>query len=61
MRHPTEKRAHTKSSVIPVVEYWLERENDQWVHHDVADWFIDRSNACFVWVITFNVVTIEIY
>ena len=32
MHHPTDKIAHTTAFVTPVVEHWLEREIDQWVH-----------------------------
>ena len=34
MHHPTERVSHTMTFVIPVVEYWLEREIAQWVHHE---------------------------
>ena len=30
--HPTDRIAHTKAFVTPVVEHWLEREIAQWVH-----------------------------
>ena len=33
MHHPTDRIAHTTAFVTPVVEYWLEREIAQWVHH----------------------------
>ena len=33
MHHPTERIAHTRAFVTPVVEHWLEREIAQWVHH----------------------------
>ena len=32
MHHPTDRIAHTKAFVTPVVEHWLEREIAQWVH-----------------------------
>ena len=32
MHHPTDRIAHTIAFVTPVVEHWLEREIDQWVH-----------------------------
>ena len=32
MHHPTDRIAHTTVFVAPVVEHWLEREIDQWVH-----------------------------
>ena len=32
MHHPTDRTAHTTAFVTPVVEHWLEREIDQWVH-----------------------------
>ena len=31
---PSYKIANTTAYVTPVVEYWLEREIAQWVHHD---------------------------
>ena len=34
MHHPTDKITHTTAFVTPVVEYWLEREIAQWVHHE---------------------------
>ena len=34
MHHPTDRIAHTTSFVKQVVEYWLEREIAQWVHHE---------------------------
>ena len=34
MQHPTDMTAHTTACVIPVVEYWLERETVQWVYHE---------------------------
>ena len=30
--HPTDRMTHTMAFVTPVVEHWLERETDQWVH-----------------------------
>ena len=30
--HPTDRRVH--GLCLPVVEYWLEREIAQWVHHE---------------------------
>ena len=30
MHHPTDRIAHTRANVIPVVEHWLEREISQW-------------------------------
>ena len=30
MHHPTDRIAHTKAFVTPVVEHWLEREIAQW-------------------------------
>ena len=32
MHHPTDRITHTTAFVTPVVEHWLEREIDQWVH-----------------------------
>ena len=32
MHNPIDRIAHTTAFVTPVVEYWLEREIDQWVH-----------------------------
>ena len=32
MHHPTDRMTHTTAFVTPVVEHWLEREIDQWVH-----------------------------
>ena len=32
MHYPTDRIAHTTAFVTPVVEHWLEREIDQWVH-----------------------------
>ena len=34
MHHPTDRITHTTVFVIPVVEHWLQREIDQWVHHE---------------------------
>ena len=34
MLHPTDRIAHNTAFVIPVVDHWLEREIDQWVHHE---------------------------
>ena len=31
---PTDRIAHTPAFVTPVMEHWLEREIDQWVHHE---------------------------
>ena len=41
MHHPTDRIAHTTAFVTPVMEYWLEREIAQWVHHeqDEAQWY----------------------
>ena len=38
MHHPTDRIAHTTAFVTSVVEYWLEGEIAQWVHHE------DRSD-----------------
>ena len=32
MYHPTDRIAHTKAFVTPVVEHWLQQEIAQWVH-----------------------------
>ena len=32
MHHPTDRIAHTTAFVTPVMEHWLERELNQWVH-----------------------------
>ena len=40
MHHPTDRIAHTTAFVTPVVEHWLEREIDQWVHR-MKDWSDD--------------------
>ena len=32
VHHPTDRIAHTTAFVTPVVELWLKREIDQWVH-----------------------------
>ena len=32
MRYPTNRMLHTTAFATPVVEHWLEREIDQWVH-----------------------------
>ena len=32
--YPTDRIAHTTAFVTPVVEQWLEREIDQYVHHE---------------------------
>ena len=32
MHHPTDRIAHTTAYVTLVVEHWLGREIDQWVH-----------------------------
>ena len=34
MYHSTDRIAHTTAVVIPVVQYWWEREITQWVHHE---------------------------
>ena len=34
MHHPTDRITHITASVTPVVEYWIEQEIAQWVHHD---------------------------
>ena len=34
MHYTTDRIAHTKSFVTPVVEHWLEGEIAQWVHHE---------------------------
>ena len=34
MHHPTDRIAHTTTFVTPVVEYWLEREIAEGVHHE---------------------------
>ena len=34
MHHPTDMITHTMGFATPVVEHWLEREIDQWVHHE---------------------------
>ena len=39
MHHPTDRIAHTRAFVTPVVEHWLEREISRWVHP-----MKDRSN-----------------
>ena len=33
MHHPTDRITHTTAFVTPIVEHWLKREIDQWVHH----------------------------
>ena len=33
MYYPTDRVAHTRAFVIPVVEHWLEQEIARWVHH----------------------------
>ena len=32
MHHPTDRIAHTKAFVTPVVEHWLERDIAQWIY-----------------------------
>ena len=32
--HPTDRITHITAFVTPVVEYWIEQEIAQWVHHD---------------------------
>ena len=32
MHHPTDRIAHTTAFVTPLMEHWLEREINQWVH-----------------------------
>ena len=34
MHNPTDRIVHTKAFVIPVVELWVKREIDQWVHRE---------------------------
>ena len=34
MHHPTDRIAHTKAFVTPVMEHWLEQETTQRVHHE---------------------------
>ena len=34
MHHPTDRITHITAFVKPVVEYWIEQEIAQWVHHD---------------------------
>ena len=34
MHHPTDRITHATAFVIPVLEYWLEREIAKWVHHE---------------------------
>ena len=43
MHHPTDRITHTTAFVTPVVELWLEREIDQWVH-PMKDRFDDPSH-----------------
>ena len=33
MHHPIDRIAHTIAFVNPVMEYWLDYEIVQWVHH----------------------------
>ena len=34
MHHPTDRIIHTTAFFTPCVDHWLEREIDQWVHHE---------------------------
>ena len=34
MHQPTDRITHITAFVSPVVEYWIEQEIAQWVHHD---------------------------
>ena len=34
MHYTTDRIAHTIAFITQVVEHWLERETDQWVHHE---------------------------
>ena len=43
MHHPTDRIAHTTAFVAPVVEYWLELEIAQCVHHGSARRQINES------------------
>ena len=38
MHHPTDRILHDMAFVTPVVEYWLEWEMVQWIHHEVFIW-----------------------
>ena len=50
---PTERITHTTAFVTPVVEYWLEREIAQWVHHEGS---IRRHSASWA-----NALTTELH
>ena len=43
MHHPTDRIAHTKAFVTPVVEHWLERELAQWVDPTTHRTMSERS------------------
>ena len=48
MQHPTDRIIHTTAFVTPVVEYWLEREIDQWGLHLLNIHIHNTASPCFI-------------